>query len=482
MAELIMPKMGDAMEEGRIVQWLKNVGDTVKAGEPVVEIETDKSNVEVEAEEAGTIQSIAFPAGEVAPVGATIAVIGQGAAPAASAPAPAAPKVETPAPTPATPAASANGNGSAPAAPAVATPAPAQVAPVQVVAAAEPFKPYDSFVGAFPENLGGSSSVIGEPITVAGGGAANGDGRVKATPVAKAMAQANGISLAALRGTGPDGGIVKKDVEAALAGGGAAPAVAAPTAPAAAPAIPASTPAGAAPAVPVNDGDEVQEYNGMRRTIARRLSESKSTIPHFYVTTEIDMEALIKLREQVNANAGENGVKVSINDCLIKAVAVALAENPKLNSVFSDNKRIVRKAINVGFGVSVADGLIVPVVKNCENLSLRAVARTTKPLIEKARSGKLAPADYSGGTFTISNMGVFPDIEEFQAIVNPGEGAILAVASTRTVPAVVGDQIVPRKRMKVSLSADHRIVDGADGAQFLITLKRVIENPLEMLA
>lgn len=475
MAELIMPKMGDAMEEGRIVQWLKNVGDTVKVGEPVVEIETDKSNVEVEAEEAGTIQSIAFPAGEVAPVGATIAVIGQGAAPATSAPAPApaAPKVE--APTPAAP--STNGNGSAPApVPPAATPAPV---PVQVVAAAQPFKPYDSFIGAFPENLGGSSSVIGEPITVASGGTANGDGRVKATPVAKAMAQANGISLAALRGTGPDGGIVKKDVEAALAGGGAAPAVAAP---AAAPAVPASTPAGAAPAVPVNEGDEVQEYNGMRRTIARRLSESKSTIPHFYVTTEIDMEALIKLREQVNANAGENGVKVSINDCLIKAVAVALAENPKINAVFSDNKRIVRKAINVGFGVAVADGLIVPVVKNCENLSLRAVARTTKPLIEKARAGKLAPADYSGGTFTISNMGVFPDIEEFQAIVNPGEGAILAVASTRTVPAVVGDQIVPRKRMKVSLSADHRIVDGADGAQFLITLKRVIENPLEMLA
>jgi pyruvate dehydrogenase E2 component (dihydrolipoamide acetyltransferase) len=219
----------------------------------------------------------------------------------------------------------------------------------------------------------------------------------------------------------------------------------------------------------------------MRQVIAKRLLESKTTIPHFYVTTEIDMEALLSLRSQINASAKSDAEKISVNDCLMKAVAVALGENPKVNAKFDNNSRVVSHGKHIGFGVSVDDGLIVPVVRNCEGKNVRQIAAETKPLIEKARAGKLSPAEYTGGTFTISNMGVFPDIEDFAAIINPGEGAILAVASTREVPAVVKGQIVPRKRMKVTLSADHRVVDGADGAQFLITLKRVMENPLEIL-
>jgi pyruvate dehydrogenase E2 component (dihydrolipoamide acetyltransferase) len=466
MSDVIMPKMGDAMEEGVIVQWLKNVGDKVSKDEAIAEIETDKSNVEVPAEADGFVQSINFQPGDTVPVGKVIAVIGA-EAPAAGAAAPAAaPKApEAAAPT-------SNGTGAAevkPVAPVAPVAAPAAA---KVVVSPSGFKPYDSFVGGLPEGLGGSASVIGEPIVVEGEA---GSERVKATPLARAMAQTHNLDLSALRGTGPDGGIVKKDIEAALANG-VAPAAAPTAAPVAEKAAPAPT------AAKVEEGDEVQEYNAMRRTIAKRLSESKSTIPHFYVTTEIDMEALISLREEINASAGEKQPKVSINDCLIKAAAVALAENPKINSAFSDNKRILRKSFNIGFGVALEDGLIVPVVRDAGSKSLRGVAKETKPLIDKARAGKLSPADYTGGTFTISNMGVFPDIEDFSAIVNPGEGAILAVASTRLVPAVVDGQIVPRKRMKVTLSVDHRVVDGADGAQFLISLKRVIENPLEMLA
>ena len=451
------------MDEGVIVQWLKNVGDTVGAEDTLLEVETDKSNIQIEAGVAGIVQVINFKAGDSVPVGQVIAVIGSEAvsAPAASPSARPAPPTPTPVPQP-SPAAT---NGTSP--PATARPAGNGSAAPPVVTVAADFRPYTSFVGAFPTNLGGSASIIGQPISVAEtSGATDGEGdRVKATPVARAMAQANNLALGKLRGTGPDGAIGKRDVEAALtSGAGARP-------------TPATFSAPAAEEV------EVQEYNAMRRTIAKRLSESKSTIPHFYVTAELDMHAFMALREQLNAGAGENQVKVSVNDLLIKAVAVALVENPVINSSFSDNKRLMKKSVNIGVAVSVDDGLIVPVVRGCESKSARQIARETRPLIEKARSGKLAPADYMGGTFTISNMGsLTADVENFSAIVNPGEGGILALASIRTVPAVVGDAIVPRKRMKVTLSADHRVADGAAGALFLQTLKRVIENPIQILA
>jgi pyruvate dehydrogenase E2 component (dihydrolipoamide acetyltransferase) len=222
----------------------------------------------------------------------------------------------------------------------------------------------------------------------------------------------------------------------------------------------------------------------MRRTIAKRLAESKSTIPHFYVTSEIDVEAMLALREQVNASASAGGAagarKISLNDFLVKATANALALHPVVNSFFSDNQRVVRKSVNVGIAVSIEDGLIVPVVRDCQAKSLRAIAAETHPVIERAREMKLKPEEYTGGTFTISNLGQF-DVENFAAIINPGEGAILAVASARQVPAVVDGQVVPRRRMKVTLCADHRVMDGVAGAQFLQELKRIIENPLQIL-
>jgi len=448
MAAIIMPKMGDAMEEGVIVQFLKKVGDTVTADDAVFEIETDKSNVEVPAGEAGVIHEIRYAAGDQVKVGETIVVIGQGAPPALP---PAAP--------PPTPSGSAKGEAAPVAvAPAVAAPV---AAPVVVTSTSKPYGD-SSFVGALPENLGGSASVLSDPIELEGSpiiGGGGGSERVKASPLARAIAAAKGVNLATL---GVSGTITAADVEAATS---APPTVA-----------PPSLGAGGAA-----DVVEVQAYNGMRKTIARRLTESKQQIPHFYVTVEVDMEALLALREQVNASGGGVGVKVSVNDCLIKAVSVALLSAPNVNSKFEDNKRLVSKSHHIGFGVALEDGLIVPVVRNVQALSLRQVAAASKPLIDKARAGKLQPADYTGGTFTISNLGAVAEVENFAAIVNPGEGAILAVSSTRTVPAVVNGQLVARKRMKVTLSADHRVVDGADAAAFLGTLKRVIENPLEML-
>jgi pyruvate dehydrogenase E2 component (dihydrolipoamide acetyltransferase) len=293
------------------------------------------------------------------------------------------------------------------------------------------------------------------------------------------MAEAHRLDLSALKASGARGEITAADVEAALQSS--------PSAPAAAPQRAAALPAPAAPAatapvaVKVADGDEVQEYNAMRRTIAKRLAESKATIPHFYVTSEIDVEAMLALREQVNASVGEgNARKITLNDFLVKAVAVSLNQHPVVNSAFSDNKRILRKSVNVGVAVSIDDGLIVPVVQNAGAKSLRAIAAETHPLIEKARTGKLKPEEYAGGTFTISNLGQY-DVENFAAIINPGEAAILAVSSIRPVAAVVGGQIAPRKRMKVTLCADHRVLDGVAGAEFLQTLKRTIENPLQIL-
>lgn len=491
MADIILPKMGDAMEEGRIVQWLKNVGDAVKAGEAIAELETDKSNVEIEADASGFLTAINVQAGDMVPVGTVIGVIGAeaGAATAAKPAEPAktdAPKAEAkpetttgegvvpvePAGATNTTSSPQNTNGTAP------KPSTPAATPSYTVVSGADFKPYTTFIGALPENLGGSSSTIGEPISVevVGGGVAS---SVKASPLAKAMAQANKLDLAAITGSGENGVVMKADVEAALT---QAPQV---TRSSGALASTGSAPpegaGGAKPAaLGVNDGDTVQEYNAMRRTIAKRLTESKSTIPHFYVTAELDMEAFLAFREQLNTSAAPNAGKVSVTDMITKACAVALVENPVVNSAFSDNKRITRKSVNIGIAVSIEDGLIVPVVKGCENKSLRAIAKETRPLIEKARESKLKPDEYTGGTFTISNLGQF-DVENFAAIINPGEGAILAIASVRDVAAVVNGQIVPRKRMKVTLCADHRVMDGVAGAVFLQSLKRIIENPLQIV-
>lgn len=443
MADVIMPKLGDAMEEGKIVRWLKNVGDSVKSDDPIFEVETDKTNVEVGADISGVLEWIGYAAGVSVAVGKPIARIGDGS------------NVDKTIPT----AAAAPGAASAPAV--VASPAEpaAQATPFQspvatAVASDGSWKPFgDSLACALPEGLGGSASVSGEPVNLE---LSADTSHIKASPLARAIAAANHVSLSSIQSAGP---IKAADVEALIAGASVS----------------------TASASPVN-AVEVQEYNAMRRTIAKRLTESKQQVPHIYVTVEVDMEALLTVREQLNRNAGGAIPKVSVNDLIVKASACALIEVPVVNSKFDNNQRIISKSAHIGVAVSLPDGLIVPVVKNADALSIRNISRTVKQLAEKARSGKLAPSEYSGGTFTISNMGAIADIENFAAIINPGEGAILAVSGTRTVPAVVDGAIVARRRMKVTLSADHRVVDGSDAAMFLGAFKRVMENPVELLA
>ena len=443
MADVIMPKLGDAMEEGKIVRWLKNVGDAVKADDPVFEVETDKTNVEVGADTAGVLEWIGYAAGVSVPVGKPIARIGDGSnidktIPVADAPvAAAAPAAVIANVTSATTAA-----------------ASVQSAVVTTIASDGSWKPYgESLACALPEGLGGTASVSGEPILIESISDAV---HVKASPLARAIAAANHVNLSSIASSGP---IKAADVQAAIAG----------------------TAAGTAVALPIT-AVEVQDYNAMRRTIAKRLTESKQQVPHIYVTVEVDMEALLTVREQLNRNAGGAIPKVSVNDLIVKASACALIEVPTVNSKFDNNQRIISKSAHIGVAVSLPDGLIVPVVKNADSLSVRNISRAVKQLAEKARSGKLAPHEYQGGTFTISNMGAIADVENFAAIINPGEGAILAVSGTRTVPAVVDGAIVARRRMKVTLSADHRVVDGSDAAMFLGAFKRVMENPVELLA
>ena len=443
MADVIMPKLGDAMEEGKIVRWLKNVGDSVKSDDPIFEVETDKTNVEVGADISGVLEWIGYAAGVSVPVGKPIARIGDGS------------NVDKTIPT----AAAAPVAASAPAVVAAPAEPAAQATPVQspvatAVASDGSWKPFgDSLACALPEGLGGSASVSGEPVVLE---LTTDTSHIKASPLARAIAAANHVSLSSIQSAGP---IKAADVEALIAG------------------VSVST----ASASPVN-AVEVQEYNAMRRTIAKRLTESKQQVPHIYVTVEVDMEALLTVREQLNRTAGGAIPKVSVNDLIVKASACALIEVPVVNSKFDNNQRIISKSAHIGVAVSLPDGLIVPVVKNADALSVRNISRTVKQLAEKARSGKLAPSEYSGGTFTISNMGAIADVENFAAIINPGEGAILAVSGTRTVPAVVDGAIVARRRMKVTLSADHRVVDGSDAAMFLGAFKRVMENPVELLA
>ena len=443
MADVIMPKLGDAMEEGKIVRWLKNVGDSVKSDDPIFEVETDKTNVEVGADVSGVLEWIGYAAGVSVPVGKPIARIGDGS------------NVDKTIPT----AAAAPVAASAPAAVAVPAEPAAQATPVQspvatAVASDGSWKPFgDSLACALPEGLGGSASLSGEPVVLE---LAADTSHIKASPLARAIAAANHVSLSSIQSAGP---IKAADVEAMIAGASVS----------------------TTSASPVN-AVEVQEYNAMRRTIAKRLTESKQQVPHIYVTVEVDMEALLTVREQLNRNAGGTIPKVSVNDLIVKASACALIEVPVVNSKFDNNQRIISKSAHIGVAVSLPDGLIVPVVKNADALSVRNISRTVKQLAEKARSGKLAPSEYSGGTFTISNMGAIADVENFAAIINPGEGAILAVSGTRTVPAVVDGAIVARRRMKVTLSADHRVVDGSDAAMFLGAFKRVMENPVELLA
>ena len=424
MPEVIMPKMGDAMTEGVLLQWLKQDGETVKAGEVIAEIETDKSNVEVEAEDSGVLHVQAKP-GETVPVGQPIAVIGdtvQAAAPKAP---------------PAPNSGGARGNKAA-------APAPPEL------------------------GAGGRSSSNGVSQE-----------RLKASPLARRVARERGLDIAQISGTGPQGRIIEADVLAFAAQGQAAPSTAVQ------PGLPQARPTPEKPQARMETTPAPvvapTELSAMRKVIARRMVESKTTIPHFYITIEIDMAEATALREKLNGY-DESLPKISFNDMIVKASALALTKFPAVNASFKDDKMVPGPGIHVGIAVALDDGLIVPVVRDADTLPLRQLARTGRDLIKKARDKKLQPNDYTGGTFTVSNLGGF-DVTEFQAIIDPSQGAILAVASIVKKPVVLddGETLAVRPRMNVTFSGDHRVMDGATGAKFLQELKRLLQNPLSLL-
>lgn len=414
---VLMPKMGYDMTEGKILRWIKNEGDAVTKGEPVAEIQTEKVNIEIEAFASGILAKILHEAGEDVPVGEAIAVIAQPGE-----------KVE----------------GGEPSAPAPAKAAEATpVSPAPAAAAAE---------AAPTEYPAGPSA----PYPTAPSAGA----RLKASPLAKRMAADKRIDLAQVAGSGPGGRIVRRDVE-----GFKAPA-----------------PGARMPAAPLSVGgaDRPVDLSRMRQAIARRLSESKVTAPHFYVTSAIDMTEAIAFRSQLNQALDERQ-KVSFNDIVVKAVAKAAARYPGVNASWDETRIIEHGAINVGIAVALPEGLVVPVLHDAIGKSLPAIAQETKEIVARAKANKLRPEEMGGGTLTVSNLGAF-DVESFTAILNPPESAILAVGSIKKEP-VVGeqDQILVRSIMRVTMSSDHRVIDGATAASFLAEVKRILQTPMLLL-
>ena len=416
MAEIVsMPKLGFDMAEGTLVRWVKNEGDAIAKGDVLAEIETDKATVEVESSFSGVVARHLVEAGAIVPVGTPIAVIGAEGEEVKDVPGLSGAPDKAPAPAAAVP---------APAAPSA--PQPAAAVPVS-------------------------------------------SGPVVASPLARRIAADNGLDLAAVRGTGPGGRIVKRDVEAALKVGPAAVPV---------PAVPAVTAAASIPTAAAR-ADEVVGLDRLRVAIGRRMTESKQQLPHFYVTHEYDMEALLGLRKQVNALLPEED-KLSVNDFIVKAVGLCLRRFPNLNASLKEGQLVRHGAVNVGVAVAVEGGLLTIVTRATDAKPLRTLSGEIRDLVSRARSGKVRPDDIEGSTFSISNLGMY-DVEHFIAIINPPEAAILAVGSAREVPVVKDGQVTAGLRMKATLSADHRVTDGAEAAQFMQALADYLEQPLRLL-
>jgi pyruvate dehydrogenase E2 component (dihydrolipoamide acetyltransferase) len=457
--KVLMPKLSDAMETGKVIKWLRKEGDAVKGGEVIAEIETDKANVEIEAFGSGVLRKIVVSEGDSVPVGELIGVIADpsddianlaaGSKPAA-APAPAA---KAPAPTPASKPAAAR------------TPAPTPVAAAGPLPAMESYQSVPATTQVVP--MAPAAAATAPPA----------DGRVKASPLARKIAGQTGVDLRLIQGTGPGGRIIRRDVEAAQAAPRPAPAAAAPR-PMAAP----SRSELARPAFVIAPRPEA-EYEDlamtpMRAAIAKRMPMSKAPVPHFYVTSEVDMDAAWKLREQLNSLEGQP--KISVTDMVVKATALALLKNPGVNAQLNGQNIRVHHRAHIGLAVALEQGLITPVLRDCDAKPLGRIAVESRDLAERARGGKLRAQEMSGATFSISNLGMY-DVEEFSAIINPPEGAILAVGSVLQKPVVDDGEIRVGRRMKMTISCDHRVMDGAMGARFLQDVKRLLEEPLRLL-
>ncbi|MFW5697440.1 MAG: dihydrolipoamide acetyltransferase family protein [Fimbriimonadaceae bacterium] len=421
MTEVIMPKMGDGMEEGTLVSWTKQEGDEVKEGETIGEIQTDKATLELESPGSGTLKGILIGEGDTVPVGEPIAAI-------------LADGEELP---------SDWGSGEP-----------------------EPTTQQGEIEAA--KEGGGSQAPTSKPRETGSSEAKSESqgGRVKASPLARRIAKETGVNLENVRGTGPGGRIVEKDVRDAVGTQGAP--------------MPSKTAVstGPAPKVEATAEDKRIELNRLRGIIAERTQKSKQQAPHFYVTVEVDVERINALREMFK---DEESGKVSLNDFVVRACVLALKEMPIVNSTFQGDHILQHGAINIGIAASVDEGLLVPVMHHADHLTLRQISEASRELVKKARDGKLSPEEMQGSTFSISNMGML-NVDAFSAIINQPNSAIVAIASARRKPVAVGDQVEIRWRMNITGSFDHRTVDGAAGADFMNLVKRYLEQPTFLLS
>ena len=462
--EIVMPQMGFDMKEGKVARWLKKEGDPVRKGEPIAEIETDKAVVEMEAFGAGVLRKVLVSEGRTVPVGEVIGFIGApdealpdtASAPAAPAQAPAAPaEAKEKATAPATAA-------SAPATPAQAPAAPAEAkgkATAPATAASAPATPAQA--PAAPAEAKGKATA---PAVAASAPAAPGR-EIVASPIARKLADEMSVELRQVTGTGPGGRITKEDVLAYVETRKSAPA----PAPAAATAQPAAAPV----------GEQVIELSKMRLAIARRMAESKRTIPHFYVQVAIDMTEAMTLRKGLNDALG-GGVKVSVNDMIVKAVAATLGKFPLFNASYVDDKVHVHPHINIGIAIALDQGLIAPGVLDTNHKSLVEIARASRDLAERARQGVLKAEEYTSTTFNVTNLGMY-DVDNFTAIITPPQSAALSVGAVKSQPVVRDGQVVVREMMVVTLCIDHRVTDGAQGGLFLKELRAALENPVSLM-
>jgi len=455
MAEIVMPRLSDSMEEGTVLQWLKQVGDEIAIGDEIVEIETDKANMAYESDVAGTLAEILAEEGATLPIGSPIATVGD---PAEGSKPSAAGSDED---------AAARDEGQGPAGEDVASFSDPAPRPPQ----------------ASPEGTAGA------PIateTAAVPSSDNGD-RVKASPVARRIAEEKGVDLSTIQGSGPGGRIVKSDVKKAASsagdGGAGVPRGAeAPPAPStvgdAHPAGPAAE--GSAPSPETAKGQVTYEdLSKLQSTIARRMSESKATAPHFYLEAEIEMSRAVEARARIKATAAEGEVVPSFNDMVVKACALALREHPRANGAYRDGRFELYSRVNVGVAVAAQDALVVPTVFDADRKGLRQIASDSRALAQRVREGTITPPELSGGTFTVSNLGMY-GIDNFSAVINTPQAAILAVGAIKERPVVRDGEIVPAQMLGVTLACDHRILYGAPAAEFLARVRTLLEEPLSL--
>ncbi len=421
-AEIVMPRLSDSMEEGTVLRWLKSEGEEVAVGDELVEIETDKANMVYESDAAGTLIEIVANEGDTLGIGEVIARVGD--------------------------ASEANGAGK-------------KKKGKEKKSAGNGGKPEAETSSASTATAAPAAEVAAPSVTQP-----EGDGRVKASPIARRIAAEKGVDLAALQGSGPGGRIVKADVEGAEAKPAAAP---------------AAGPAPAALERPETAKGEVsqQELTKLQQTVARRMAESKATAPHFYLSVEIDMTRAVEARSRMKAGAPEDEPVPSFNDMVVKACAIALREHPRANGAYRDGRLELYSRINVGVAVAAQDALTVPTIFDADRKGLREIARQSRGLAGKVRDATITPPELSGGTFTVSNLGMY-GIDSFSAVINPPQAGILAVGAINERPVVRDGEIAKAQLMSVTLAGDHRILYGADGAQFLARIRDLLEEPANL--